>query len=93
MDKVSLEQQKNKDQYKLHLSKLRHRLQQIKLGGGEKKIAKQHKKGKLTVHERIAHLIDPGTYLLEIGALAAYDMYKEYGGCPAAVTCSSKVRV
>lgn len=84
MDKVSLEQQKNKDQYKLHLAKLKHRLEKIKLGGGEKKIAKQHKQGKLTVHERIEKLIDPGSNFLEIGALAAYGMYEEYGGCPAA---------
>lgn len=32
------------------------------LGGGEEKVADQHKKGKLTARERIAHLLDPGTF-------------------------------
>ena len=32
---------------------LNHKLKQVHLGGGEKKIASQHKKGKLTARERI----------------------------------------
>jgi acetyl-CoA carboxylase carboxyltransferase component len=39
---------------------------QIKLGGGEEKIAKQHDAGKLTARERIALLIDEGTFV-ELG--------------------------
>ncbi|HXA54041.1 MAG TPA: acyl-CoA carboxylase subunit beta [Solirubrobacteraceae bacterium] len=38
----------------------------IKLGGGEEKIAKQHERGKLTARERIALLIDDGTFV-ELG--------------------------
>ncbi len=34
----------------------------IKLGGGEEKIARQHEQGKLTARERIALLIDDGTF-------------------------------
>jgi propionyl-CoA carboxylase beta chain len=30
------------------------------LGGGEKRIAKQHEKGKLTARERVELLLDPG---------------------------------
>ena len=33
------------------------------LGGGEEKIAKQHERGKLTARERIALLIDAGTFV------------------------------
>ncbi len=33
------------------------------LGGGEEKIAKQHERGKLTARERIALLIDEGTFV------------------------------
>lgn len=33
-----------------------------KLGGGEKRIAKQHDKGKLTARERIAELLDPASF-------------------------------
>src|ERR1700722_16407684 len=54
----------------------------LRAGGGPKKIEKQHKDGKLTARERIAHLIDPGTLFLEIGLLIAYDQYD--GQAPAA---------
>jgi acetyl-CoA carboxylase carboxyltransferase component len=37
-----------------------------RLGGGEEKIAKQHERGKLTARERIALLIDAGTFV-ELG--------------------------
>jgi len=47
----------------------------LRLGGGAKKIEKQHRDGKLTARERIARLIDPGTMFLEIGLLIAYDRY------------------
>ena len=35
---------------------------QAKLGGGEKRIASQHKKGKLTARERIDMLLDEGSF-------------------------------
>jgi propionyl-CoA carboxylase beta chain len=44
------------------LRTLRHLKEQSKLGGGEKKIAEQHKKGKLTARERLEILLDPGTF-------------------------------
>ena len=84
MKHTALDLQKNKDHYQLLLSKLKFRLQKIHEGGGQKKIEKQHQKGKLSARERINHLIDDNSDFLEIGAFAAYGMYKEYGGCPAA---------
>lgn len=84
MKHTALDKQKNKDQYQLLLSKLKFRLEKIHEGGGLKKIEKQHKKGKLSVRERIEHLLDKNSDFLEVGAFAAYDMYKEHGGCPAA---------
>src|SRR5580692_11578659 len=54
----------------------------LRTGGGAKKIEKQHKEGKLTARERIAKLIDPGTFFVEIGLLIAYDKYD--GQAPAA---------
>src|SRR5689334_22652047 len=45
---------------------LRARGEQIKLGGGEEKIAAQHEREKLTARERIALLIDEGTFV-ELG--------------------------
>jgi acetyl-CoA carboxylase carboxyltransferase component len=84
MTKIDIEQSKNEDSMKLMIAKMNHRLEKIYQGGGEKKIAKQHKIGKMTARERIDYLIDDDSTFLEVGAFAAYDMYKEYGGCPAA---------
>lgn len=83
MSKIDLEKSKNEDSMKLLLARLRHRLEKIKLGGGEKKIDKLHKKGKMTARERIQYLIDEDQPFFEIGAFAGYGMYEEYGGCPA----------
>ena len=84
MTKINLEQSKNEDAMKLLLAKLYHRLERIKQGGGQKKIDKEHAQGKMTARERVAYLLDPGSEFLEIGAFAGYEMYEEYGGCPAA---------
>jgi 3-methylcrotonyl-CoA carboxylase beta subunit len=56
----------------------------IRLGGGQAAIERQHKKGRLTARERIEKLIDPGTAFLELGLWAAWGMYAEWGGAPAA---------
>ncbi len=47
----------------------------LRLGGGQDKIDKQHKQGKLTARERVEQLADPETPFLEIGLLVAYDQY------------------
>lgn len=83
MAKKNLDAERNYDSMKLRLSKLNHRLVEVFKGGGDKKIKKQHDKGKLTARERIAHLIDEDTEPIEIGALAGYGMYESYGGCPS----------
>ena len=36
--------------------------EQARLGGGEKRIESQHKKGKYTARERIAMLLDEGSF-------------------------------
>jgi acetyl-CoA carboxylase carboxyltransferase component len=56
----------------------------IKEGGGAKTAARQHEKGRLTARERIVQLIDPGTSFFELGLWAAWSMYQEWGGAPAA---------
>jgi 3-methylcrotonyl-CoA carboxylase beta subunit len=66
------------------LDQLRQKDAEVKLGGGEARIAAEHKKGKLTARERIHYLIDPDSRFLEIGAFAADGMYEEEGGCPSA---------
>ena len=75
---------KNEDAIKLKIAEMKRRLAKISLGGGKKKIEKEHSKGKLTARERIDYLIDEKSNFLELGAFVANDMYEEYGGCPAA---------
>ena len=48
-------------------------------GGGPAAIERQHGKGRKTVRERIAALLDPGAPALELGLWAAYQMYEEWG--------------
>ena len=81
---MNIDFNKNEDAIKLQIADMKKRLAKINLGGGKKKIEKEHKKGKLTARERIDYLIDEKTNFLELGAFVANDMYKEYGGCPAA---------
>ncbi|WP_115461879.1 acyl-CoA carboxylase subunit beta [Winogradskyella aurantiaca] len=74
---------KNEDHNKLLLSALKKKLNQVKLGGGQKSIDKHHAKGKLTARERIDYLLDSKKPSLEIGAFAGDGMYEDYGGCPS----------
>jgi acetyl-CoA carboxylase carboxyltransferase component len=53
-------------------------------GGGDKAIERLHTKGKLSARERIALLIDPGSWFMEIGLHTAHDFYLDEGGAPSA---------
>jgi acetyl-CoA carboxylase carboxyltransferase component len=65
----------------------------IRLGGGTKAAEAQRAKGRLTVRERLALLLDEGTELMELGLWAAHGMYEEYGGAPAAGVVTGLGRV
>lgn len=69
-----------------HLRLLVEQLQKLearlRLGGGEARIERQHRAGKLTARERIEALLDPGSRFFEVGLLIAYDRYE--GQAPAA---------
>jgi len=80
---VDLEFNINKDALKQLVFKLRNKHKQVSLGGGEKRIESQHKKGKLTARERIAYLLDKDKKFLEIGSFAGDSMYEAAGGCPS----------
>ena len=67
------------------IQELKEKLHQAYLGGGEKRIDKQHAKGQLTARERIEYLLDDGSFE-EIGALVTHrttdfgmDKQKIYG--------------
>ncbi len=78
-----IEFNKSEDHLKLMVSDVKSKLEQIYLGGGEKRMAKHRAKGKMTARERIAYLLDKGKPQIEIGAFVGYEMYKEHGGCPS----------
>jgi len=80
---TELEFHKNEDAFKLLCSRLDLKFAKVKQGGGEKRIAKQHKQGKLTARERIDFLIDKDSNFLEFGGFAGEGMYDEVGGCPS----------
>jgi 3-methylcrotonyl-CoA carboxylase beta subunit len=75
------------------VSQIKNEEEQISAGGGAKAIESQHKKGRLTARERIAKLIDPGSHFFELSIYAAYEMYEEWGGAPAAGTITGVARV
>lgn len=58
----------------------------VRRGGGSAKIDKQHRDGKLTARERIARLIDKGSFFLEVGLLIAHDRYSEQAPGAGVVT-------
>ena len=68
-----------------NIDKLQEKLSEALLGGGEKRIAKQHEKKKLTARERVEYLLDEGSFE-EIGILVTHrtsdfgmDKQKFYG--------------
>jgi 3-methylcrotonyl-CoA carboxylase beta subunit len=75
------------------LTQIKNEEEKIRQGGGATAIEGQHKKNRLTARERIAKLIDPKTEFFELGIYAAYDMYQEWGGAPAAGTITGLGRV
>src|SRR5690242_17841089 len=67
--------------------------EQIRQGGGDKAIESQHAKKRLTARERINLLIDRDTEFFELGLYAAYEMYEEWGGAPAAGVITGLARI
>src|SRR5947209_12182386 len=74
------------------VSAIRNEEEKIREGGGAKAIESQHNKGRLTSRERIQKLADPGSFF-ELGAYAAFRMYEEWGGAPAAGVVTGVARV
>ncbi len=82
--KSELDFNKNEDKMMQLVDTLHRKLEMVYEGGGKERIAKEHAKGKMSVRERVEYLLDAHSDRIEIGALAAHDMYAEHGGCPAA---------
>ncbi|MFD3000046.1 acyl-CoA carboxylase subunit beta [Pontibacter toksunensis] len=80
---MDIEFNKNEDALKQLTYQLKTKLNKVYLGGGEKRIRKEHEKGKMTARERISYLLDEESEFLEVGAFAGEGMYEEVGGCPS----------
>ena len=76
----------NRTYWEKEKERIKNERKTIHLGGGPKNIERQHAKNRLTARERIKHLLDPNSPFFELGTYAAYDMYREWGGAPAAGT-------
>src|SRR3989442_2717935 len=81
-DTLSDEFKANAAHHRALATELRERLSRVKLGGGAELVKRHTSRGKLFVRERVERLLDPGTAVLELSPLAAYDMYG--GDAPAA---------
>lgn len=53
-------------------------------GGGSTALKRQHAKGRLSARERITRLVDSENAFFELGLWAAWGMYRDWGGAPAA---------
>lgn len=80
---MSTKTDKVKNRHHSFLEELGQIEKEIKKGGGQKRIEKEHQKGKYTARERVEKLIDEGSEFYELGLWAGYEMYEEQGGCPA----------
>ncbi len=71
-----------RDRMEALVGEVRERTALVARGGGEKALEKHRSRGKMPARERVDRLLDPGTAFLELGALAAWDMYE--GQAPSA---------
>jgi acetyl-CoA carboxylase carboxyltransferase component len=72
----------NRDENLRLKQELQDRLNLVAQGGGQSAIERHRSRGKLYVRDRVEKLLDPQTAFLELGALAAWDMYE--GQAPGA---------
>ncbi|WP_227368498.1 carboxyl transferase domain-containing protein [Halomonas sp. M20] len=68
--------QANADTLRAEVDKLHTLTASICRGGGDKARERHESRGKLFVRDRIDHLLDEGAPFLEIGALAAHEVYE-----------------
>ncbi|PHR93832.1 MAG: methylcrotonoyl-CoA carboxylase [Robiginitomaculum sp.] len=67
----------NANAMRILVDDLRAKVGEIAKGGPERSRQRHLDKGKLLPRDRVEHLLDPGTPFLEIGQLAAYEVYED----------------
>ncbi len=70
---------------------LRTKVAKAALGGDEKSRDRHVARGKLLPRDRVEHLLDPGSPLLEIGQLAANGLYGDEVPCAGIITAIGRV--
>ncbi len=75
----------NAEHMQAQVNDLLEKIEQICQGGGEKAAERHVSRGKLLPRNRINALIDPDTPFLEIGQLAAWEVYEDYVPCAGVV--------
>src|SRR5581483_1803367 len=76
------ERERRRDLMASLVAELRERTALVAAGGGERAVERHRTRGKLLARERIDRLVDPGGAFLELGALAAWELYD--GDAPSA---------
>ena len=67
----------NAEHMQLQVDDLKVKLEEIKLGGGERSRVRHLSRGKLLPRDRVYALLDPGSAFLELSQLAAYKVYDD----------------
>ena len=93
VDRESTAFKSREEQYRLLMRTREERAAEVMEGGGAERREREHRRGKLTVRERIAALVDDQASFHELGLFTGYDMYRNEGGCPAGGTVMGIGRV
>jgi acetyl-CoA carboxylase carboxyltransferase component len=67
----------NSERMKQLAAEYRERVELVRRGGGPSYLERYRGQGKLPVRERVEKLLDPGSPLLEMSALAAWEVYED----------------
>ncbi len=76
VDVNSVTFKENREFHLLLKKQLQQQLDQIKLGGGEKSVARHRGRKKLLPRERIEKILDTGSAFLELSSLAGHELYE-----------------
>lgn len=68
----------NREHMQTQVDDLQAKLEQIKLGGGDKSRERHLSRGKLLPRDRVNALLDPGSPFLELSQLAGWEVYDDY---------------
>jgi 3-methylcrotonyl-CoA carboxylase beta subunit len=84
--------QANAEAMRSLVADLQNKTAKVALGGSESARKKHLSRGKLLPRERVNHLLDPGTPFLEVGQLAAYDLYDNDAPAAGIITGVGRVQ-